>query len=1090
MPKKKGGLFSCFGGGTDEQPEIRYEPEGVNLQAREHDVPMPDISELDEKFTELVDDLDLTAVHRKAMFDLSPEKKWQIYCSRNKGQNVSAGASPEYYIQRLNALNSMYYQKTEEEILERTRFLEELKTALRTQPMSFVQSFLNNDGLQCLIDVLANMDWETCESTIHTACIGCLKALMNNSNGRSEVLAHPNCINIITQSLITENLKTKTAVLEILGACCLVPGGHKKVLDAMCHFQQYAEERTRFQTIINDLDRSTGFYRDEFGSKIAIMSFINAALRYGAGADHLEFRIHLRYEFLMLGLHPIMEKLKKLDNLTLDRHIDFFDMVRNEDEKELAKRYGIPQIDAKSASSMLDVLKQKIGHTTCYVHLLSILQHLLLLPVDHKKGAIDYWRIVDRIIQEVAIQQEDGTDPDAAPVDIHVKYIIDKMTTDDFKDDTVSKLAKRESEMAEMRNTIDKMADKLDKETKAQEELKTKYEDLLAKAQKLEQSLNLETVSRMKLEEVVKEVGASIPDDAKIANLASMGALPPSMLLAASESVLSPAAAPPPPPPAGFAPPPPPPMFGAPGAPPPPPMMGGMGNNKKKSKLPKPSQPLKSFNWAKLPDVKLKGTIWSDLDESTVIPYLEFHDIDEKFSAYQKKEMHDEERKDHNKAEDDEDGISVLNFKPKELSFIDNRRAQNCQILLRKINLGNDEIASCLLSMDTDDKLSRDMVEQMLKFVPTADEANLFKSHENDAHQFARADRYLYEMSKIPHFEQRLKALFYKKGFSERVAEVKPKIEGVIRSCKQVSRSKRLRTLLELVLCLGNYMNKGSRGNASGFRVSSLNKIIDTKSSTDRRITLLHYILELLQQKIPHVFNLEEELPDVRNASKVNPADVSKEIGLLQVGIADLEKELTYQSNIKKKDRHPEDKFVETIASFTKVSNFSIQELVELHKDMTERLNKAIILFGDDPKTLSGDEFFGTFSSFLVSFAEAKGDNYAIKKQKEEEAKKARNLAEQREKERQRSAAKKLMTADLSSEDKRKSISERSPGEFDDLISALRTGDVFGDEMSILNKNRKRTGKQRNVPNVAAPKKMSVIERDRRVDQHAIAEML
>lgn len=103
---------------------------------------------------------------------------------------------------------------------------------------------------------------------------------------------------------------------------------------------------------------------------------------------------------------------------------------------------------------------------------------------------------------------------------------------------------------------------------------------------------------------------------------------------------------------------------------------------------------------------------------------------------------------------------------------------------------------------------------------------------------------------------------------------------GVIRSCKQVSRSKRLRTLLELVLCLGNYMNKGSRGNASGerhctlyyilhqvfaifsrrpfnlwfymsgFRVSSLNKIIDTKSSADRRITLLHYILELLQQKV------------------------------------------------------------------------------------------------------------------------------------------------------------------------------------------------------------------------------------------------
>ena len=34
---------------------------------------------------------------------------------------------------------------------------------------------------------------------------------------------------------------------EILGAVCLVPGGHKKVLNAMVHFQQFACERTRFQ---------------------------------------------------------------------------------------------------------------------------------------------------------------------------------------------------------------------------------------------------------------------------------------------------------------------------------------------------------------------------------------------------------------------------------------------------------------------------------------------------------------------------------------------------------------------------------------------------------------------------------------------------------------------------------------------------------------------------------------------------------------------------------------------------------------------------------------------------------------------------
>ncbi len=65
--------------------------------------------------------------------------------------------------------------------------------------------------------------------------------------GRANVLAHPTAINTIAQSLSTENVKTKIAVLEILGGVCLVPGGHKKVLDSMCHYQKYASERTRFQ---------------------------------------------------------------------------------------------------------------------------------------------------------------------------------------------------------------------------------------------------------------------------------------------------------------------------------------------------------------------------------------------------------------------------------------------------------------------------------------------------------------------------------------------------------------------------------------------------------------------------------------------------------------------------------------------------------------------------------------------------------------------------------------------------------------------------------------------------------------------------
>lgn len=163
---------------------------------------------------------------------------------------------------------------------------------------------------------------------------------MNNTTGRAHVLAHPTALNTIATTLAGESIKCKTDVLEILGAVCLVPGGHRKVLNSIDHLQTFAGERARFQTIINDLDRSTGPYRQDVSLKTAIMSFLNAVLSYGPGQKSMEFRVHLRYELLMLGIEPVIGKLRGFENETLDKHIDFFEMVRMEDEKELSRRWG------------------------------------------------------------------------------------------------------------------------------------------------------------------------------------------------------------------------------------------------------------------------------------------------------------------------------------------------------------------------------------------------------------------------------------------------------------------------------------------------------------------------------------------------------------------------------------------------------------------------------------------------------------------------------------------------------------------------------------------------------------------------------
>ena len=40
------------------------------------------------------------------------------------------------------------------------------------------------------------------------------------------------------------------------------------------------------------------------------------------------------------------------------------------------------------------------------------------------------------------------------------------------------------------------------------------------------------------------------------------------------------------------------------------------------------------------------------------------------------------------------------------------------------------------------------MLEQMLKYIPTKEEADMFNEHKSDVQKLAKADRFLFEMSK------------------------------------------------------------------------------------------------------------------------------------------------------------------------------------------------------------------------------------------------------------------------------------------------------------------------------------------------------
>ena len=171
--------------------------------------------------------------------------------------------------------------------------------------------------------------------------------------------------------------------------------------------------------------------------------------------------------------------------------------------------------------------------------------------------------------------------------------------------------------------TLNKIKAKLEKESFANVEAKAQIAEMAAKIAELQQLVELERTERIKLEYAVKT--GSLPDDAKM-GLSSSALFSAASALSGRTIVsdFTAPAPPPPPPPAFIAPPPPPPA----GMPPPPcpiggkGMTGGMpgfpGSAMRKTCVPQSVQPLKSFNWAKLPDNKVKGTVWTDIDEAKV----------------------------------------------------------------------------------------------------------------------------------------------------------------------------------------------------------------------------------------------------------------------------------------------------------------------------------------------------------------------------------------------------------------------------------------------------------------------------------------
>uniref|UniRef100_A0A671DLE2 Diaphanous related formin 3 n=1 Tax=Rhinolophus ferrumequinum TaxID=59479 RepID=A0A671DLE2_RHIFE len=898
--------------------------------------------------------------------------------------------------------------------------LESLRVSLTSNPVSWVQSF-GHEGLGLLLDILERLISSKLQEKVvkknQHKVVQCLKALMNTQYGLERIMSEERSLSLLAKAIDPGHPNMMTDVVKLLSAVCIV--GEESILEDVLEALTSAGEEKKIDRFTSIVE---GLRHNSVQLQVACMQLINALV---TSPDDLDFRLHIRNEFMRCGLKEILPNLKCIKNDGLDIQLKVFDEHKEEDVTEFFHRFEDIRAEFDEAYDVYNMVWSTVKETRAERYFISILQHLLLIRNDYFIRQ-QYFKLIDECVSQIVLHR-DGMDPDFTyrkrlDLDLSqfVDICIDQAKVEEFEEKASEFCKKFEKEFTDHQ------------ETQAQLQKKeAKINDLQAELQAFKSQFG----------DLPADIKTSLPWSKE--NEAIQPALPP-------PAPLPPCGAVPPPPP----PPPPPPLPGMPmafsGSVPPPPPLGFLtGRNSPPPTLPfglkpkkefKPETSMRRLNWLKIrPDEMTENCFWIKANEN------KYENVDllcklENTFCCQQKERREEEDFEEKKA---------LKKKIKELKFLDSKIAQNLSIFLSSFRVPYEEIKMMILEVD-ETQLAESMIQNLIKHLPDQEQLNSLSQFKSDYNNLCEPEQFAVVMSNVKSLRPRLSAILFKLQFEEQVNNIKPDIMAVSTACEEIKKSRSFSKLLELVLLMGNYMNAGSRNAQTfGFNLSSLCKLKDTKSA-DQKITLLHFLVEICEEKYPDILNFVDDLEHLDKASKVSVETLEKNLKQMGRQLQQLEKNL--ETFPPPEDLH--DKFVTKMSSFVISAKEQYEKLSKLHENLEKLYHSIMAYYALDVKKVSVEEFLADLNNFRTAFMQAVKENVK-KREAEEKQKRARIAKELAEKERLERQQKKKRLLEMKTEGD-------ETGVMDSLLEALQSGAAFRDR-------RKRTPKPKDIRQSLSP---------------------
>ncbi|KAJ1922239.1 hypothetical protein H4219_000101 [Mycoemilia scoparia] len=507
----------------------------------------------------------------------------------------------------------------------------------------------------------------------------------------------------------------------------------------------------------------------------------------------------------------------------------------------------------------------------------------------------------------------------------------------------------------------------------------------------------------------------------------------------------------------------------------------------RRKEIPYPSKvKLKALQWDKLADANVDNSLWGELQERSKLNEEELFStlkdtgvldkIEDLFSAKQAVDLHalrEKRRKEREAAE-------VL----EEISVLDSKRSYNINIMLRQLKrYSMIEIRHAILEMNFE-ILTEMRLKQLLKFVPTAEESGLLMAQEDNKHRLAKPDRFLLEMKKIDRYENRIRSMCTYVTWAERYKDIESDIGAIMSASYSVTDSKNFPQILEIILSIGNFMNgSGFRGGAYGFRIASLNKLMDTKAH-DNKTTLLHFVASVVEERFGQALGFLDELNPVDSGCRVAYQEMRTEFKLMGEQLDEVRNELQIMKEMREKQerekavyseesavddrdksangsgngedeepKDPEDQFISVISNFIEQATEQYNGLSSQFDSMRETYEKAVKIYGEDPNRTVPDEFFSIFKTFTSSFTRVLQDNKKERDRKEALEKRRRQLDSTMRNRHNRSAWKRREGAGTGDGAPGDGEGGDIKGAMDHLLESLRNGNNM-DQQQRANRRR------------------------------------